>query len=58
MRLRKDERSLIYEAWESDLDIEVHRKDYIVTLQSKTWYSNNGQIRNYVSQGAYYILCV
>lgn len=50
MKLRKDEKSLIYDWWDSDLDIEVYRKDYTVVLQSKTWYSINGKIRNYVSQ--------
>lgn len=50
MKLRKDEKSLIDDAWRSDLDIEIYRKDYTVVLQSKTWYSNNGKIRNYVSQ--------
>lgn len=48
MRLRKDEKNLIHETWESDFDIEVYRKDYIVTLRSKTWYLNG--IRHYVSQ--------
>lgn len=50
MKLRKDEKSLIDDAWRSDLDIEIYRKDYTVVLQSTTWYSNNGKIRNYVSK--------
>jgi hypothetical protein len=50
MKLREDEKSLIDDAWRSDFDIEIYRKDYIVVLESKTWYSNNCTIRHYVSQ--------
>jgi hypothetical protein len=38
MRLTKDEKKLIKEWWNSDLEIEIKRKRYVVILVSNAYY--------------------
>lgn len=45
MRLTKNEKELIREWWNSDLEIEIERKRYVAILVSNAYYTNYRGLR-------------